>query len=78
MRRSNYSAPHPPGIPEDITFLGVAPVFLSLYFYLSPPFDFPWVMNLFNIDNISISIILNENLMFLFMFVGIYSYIVSF
>ena len=30
------------------------------------------------IDNISISIIINENMLFLFMFVGIYSYIVSF
>ena len=31
--------PNPPlGTPEDTTFWGVAPVFLSLYFYLAPPY----------------------------------------
>ena len=31
--------PHPPpGTPGDITFLGVAPVTLSLYFPLAPPY----------------------------------------
>ena len=35
-------------------------------------------MNFFNIENISIFIILNEKLLFLFKFVGIYSNIVSF
>ena len=40
MRQSNCSAPIPtpitPGTPWDITFCRVAPVFLSLYFYLAP------------------------------------------
>ena len=30
--------PHPTGTPGDITFLGVAPVSLSLYFCLAPPY----------------------------------------
>ena len=38
MRRSNCSAPIPPGHPGDITFFVVAPVLLSLYFFLAPPF----------------------------------------
>ena len=29
MRRSNYSAPIPPGTPGDVTFFVVAPGFLS-------------------------------------------------
>lgn len=33
-------------------------------------FHFPFVMNFFDIENISISIILNEKLLFFFMFVG--------
>ena len=37
MRRSICSAPIPPGKPGDITFWGVASIFLSLYFYLDPP-----------------------------------------
>ena len=37
MRRSNCSDPITPGTPEDITFWGVAPVSLSLYFCLAPP-----------------------------------------
>ena len=38
IRRSNCSAPiPPPRHPGDITFWGVAPVFLSLYFYLALP-----------------------------------------
>ena len=38
MHRLNCSDPIPPGNLEDITFWGVAPVFLSLYFYLAPPY----------------------------------------
>ena len=40
MRRSNCSAPipPPPGTPGDITYFGVAPVSLSLYFSLAPPY----------------------------------------
>ena len=34
-------------------------------------------MNFFNIENISFSITLNEKLMFLFIFMGLYSNIVS-
>ena len=39
MRRSNCSSPIPPlGIPRDITFFLVAPILLSLYFFLAPPY----------------------------------------
>ena len=41
MRRSNCSVPIPPippSTPGDITFWGVAPVSLSLYFFLAPPY----------------------------------------
>ena len=39
-------------------------------------FHFPFIMNFFNIENISISMIRNEKLLFLITFVGIYSNIV--
>ena len=41
-------------------------------------FHLPFVMIFFNIENISNSITLNEKLLFLLMFVEIYSNIVSF
>ena len=41
-------------------------------------FHFSFVMNFFNSKNISVSITLNEKLLLLFSYVGIYSNIVSF
>ena len=41
-------------------------------------FHFSFVIDFFNSESISISIVLYEKLLFLFIFVGIYSNIVSF
>ena len=37
MRRSNFSAPIPPGIPGDITFFSLPRSFYHSIFYLAPP-----------------------------------------
>ena len=41
-------------------------------------FHFSFVMNFFSSENISVSITLNKKLLFLFIFLGLYSNIVSF